>query len=123
MLLANCKVLPSLIHGRGLFAVSDIPRGTWLYVYAPRTDRKRNVKGATKKQLHFGYISPRDGKLVICGDRAKWWNFGFPPNSAEVSSLRVNGEGIVVATRDIKAGEELLISVDTDLDSKRKLML
>jgi SET domain-containing protein len=73
--------------------------------------------------LHFGYISPKDGKLIICGDDSRWWNFGFPPNCVERFNPLINGEGVVYASRRIKKGEELLISVDTDMDATRKLML
>jgi hypothetical protein len=99
-----------------------VPCGTPVYCYSPEVDCKRPVEGATLKELHYGYISPVDGTLIICGDQSRFWNFGFPPNCAEVDEWR-NGERVVVATRDILPWEELLISVDTDLDAKRKMML
>lgn len=122
MLLIKARVSKSPIHGNGLFTDEDIPEGTHVYCYEPNIDIKRPVEGASLEQLHFGYISPEDGSLVICGDDSRWWNFGFPPNCEEVD-IWMNGERVVVANRLIKAGEELLISVETDLDASRKLML
>jgi SET domain-containing protein len=122
VLLVKAKVSKSPIHGNGLFAEKDIPRGTPVYCYDPSIDVKKPVEGASLQELHFGYISPEDGLLVICGDDSRWWNFGFPPNCEEREEWR-NGERVVVATRDIREGEELLISVDTDRDASRKLML
>lgn len=121
MLLSTVRVKKSPIHGKGLFATRDIPEGDIIWAYMAG-DRKILAARATPRQLHHGYISTTDGMLVICGDIAKWWNFGFPPNCKE-SGQYANGERVVVTTRKILAGEELLISVESDRDARRKLML
>lgn len=122
MLLVKCNARPSPIHGRGLFASADIPKGTHLYRFEPGFDHKEPLGGQSKDMLHFGYVSTTDGMFIDCGDDAKWWNFGMPPNCAEIDEW-INGERIVVAICHIPSGTELLIDTNTDLDSSRKLML
>lgn len=120
LLIGQVEVKPSTVHGMGLFAGRPIPAGTWLWAMW-EYDRKIPVWAATDEQLHYGYVSNRDGRLVICGDHSKWWNFGTPANCIESPEL-VNGEPVIVASRDIPAGEELLISLESDADATRKLL-
>ncbi len=121
LLLQTVVVKKSPVHGKGLFTTRDIPKGDIIWAYGAG-DRKMLASRATAKQRHFGYISSTDGMMVICGDISQWWNFGFPPNCKELN-LYANGEKVVATTRKVMAGEELLISVDSDLDATRKLML
>jgi hypothetical protein len=122
LVLKQIEVRPSGVHGMGLFATQDIPAGQWLYAFNPDIDRKIEVAEATAEELHFGYVSTTDGKLVICGDDARWWNFGLRPNCGEID-VWVNGERVVASNALILAGNELLIDMVSDLDATRKLML
>lgn len=121
LLLPRIEVRPSKVHGMGLFTAIPVPRGAWLWAMGVY-DRKIPVWAASDQQMHYGYVSNRDGQLVICGDHSKWWNFGTPANCIESAQL-VNGEPVIVAARDILAGEELLISLESDADATRKLLL
>lgn len=125
MLLIKAYVGKSKVHGNGLFATEDIAEGTELYCFDPSIDRKVDVADAKGDDLHFGYISPVDGKLIICGDDARWWNFGWPmpPNCVESHANLRHGEGVLYSCSHIRAGDELLVSMETDLDAQRKLML
>jgi hypothetical protein len=121
LLLPTIVVKKSPVHGKGLFTTRNITKGHLLWVYGA-CDRKILPGRATNSQLHFGYVSSTDGMLVICGDISRWWNFGTPPNCKELN-MYANGEKVVVASRNIMEGEELLISVNSDMDARRKLMV
>jgi SET domain-containing protein len=54
---------------------------------------------------------------------ARWWNFSdneSETNAAESEAI-LNGEPVIVATRDIAAGEELLICQESDVLCSQKL--
>ena len=102
-----------------MFTLDAIPAGDLLWSFV-HPDRKIDVEVATDEQLHYGFISHATGKLVICGDEARYWNFGDAPNCNEVDEWR-GGEKVVRAILPIKAGEELLIAFESDADWKRKI--
>ncbi len=54
----------------------------------------------------YAYLSARLGKYVVCVDDARYINHADAPNLAE-SALPGEDEGVDVAARDIKKGEEL----------------
>lgn len=123
MLLIRANKLPSSVHGVGLFAACDIPKGTALWAFCAECDSKKRVAEASDKELHFGYISNASSMLVTCGDHARWWNFGCDSFNCAESSELVCGEPVVVATEEIRAGQELLIDPLSDKDAMRKLLL
>jgi hypothetical protein len=62
--------------------------------------------------------------VVVCGDKARFWNFPPPgdPANAVLSPRIAHGEHLVVAARRIESGEELLIEPASDADYARKLV-
>lgn len=92
--------------------------GQLLWSYAP-PDSRMPVKAAKMADLHYGYINPDNPDwLVVCGDMAKWWNFG---GNSGPGDTRSGGECDIIALRNMAAGEELLITADSDADASRKL--
>lgn len=126
MLQIKTTFRPSQVHGRGLFLEEPVRAGTVLWAYDPAGDYRLDAYTASGAQLHHGYINPRrPHDLVVCGDAARWWNFppaGEPANSIE-GYLDAHGEAVIVAARDLAAGEELLIETGSDADAPRKLNL
>jgi hypothetical protein len=108
------------IHGNGIFTNSPIVKGEILWAFM-EPDFYKDPSMASLEDLHFGSISRITGKLIVCMDNARWWNFGFPHNCDEIDGVFSNGERVVVALRDISAGEELLIGPLSDSDINRKL--
>jgi SET domain-containing protein len=124
MMRVPITVRASGIHGLGLFTVRPIAAGTTLWRFTSPEDYRVDVYTASDEQLHYGYINPRrPHDLVICGGKARYWNFpraGEPANSIE-GLVDSSGEAVIVAARDIAAGEELLIDPASDADAARKL--
>jgi len=121
MLLIDVAVRRSPIHGLGLFALNDIPKGTELWAFLP-PDSRIPISEADSNDLHFGYINPENPDFVVkCGDLSRFWNFGIHYANCGPSEHRRLGECVIIALVDIGTGDELLISTESDFDSNRKL--
>ncbi len=129
MMLVPTYVAPSAIHGLGLFAREPIAKGTRLWEFRPGVDiqwPQRAVDAlpevARLHWLHHGYVNPRrPGYVVLCADYAMFWNFAEDPNAVELLEGSRREEAVLVAARDIAAGEELTVGFESDADADRKL--
>jgi SET domain-containing protein len=128
VLLIPHRTSESSIHGIGLFAAQSIESGTILWRFDPAVDERRLLATFGERDvleaLHYGYINPAKPQwLVICGDDARFWNFPRPGEAANahLGSESQCGESVVVASRAIEAGEELLIEPGSDADYFRKM--
>jgi uncharacterized protein len=122
MLTVRAYVDDSPIHGKGLFAEVDIPKGTLVWRFSKLTDQIVPLDFAlTLPELIMdrGYINPRHpDKVVFCGDDSKFMNFSDHPSLKEVVK---EPESELIASRNIKAGEELTVAPSTDADYRRKM--
>ena len=107
------KVLPSNIHGLGLFADQFIPKGTTLWKFTPGLDLK-----FTKAQIQsfpelaqqhlktYGWLSKKSQMYCYAIDNGKYFNHSKTPNS--LSAYYDDEEELVTkAIRDIEIGEEI----------------
>lgn len=110
----------SPIHGRGVFARVDIPKGTRILRY-----RGKKISWAEADRLYdddptkpsHTFLFILDEEHVIDanqgGNTARWINHSCRPNcEPEV----VNGRIWIDTIRDIKAGEELFYDYNIQLD-------
>ncbi len=114
MLLVKTRLGLSSIHGIGLFADQDIPKGTHVWEFTPgfdqeirREDLARIPEASRPDFLKYSYTSKKNGQYyILCCDDARFFNHNDNPNVISVPSN--NGhEDIDVAARDIQRGEEL----------------
>ena len=124
MITIRVEVRPSPKHGNGLFLLEPVLKNTALYYFNPKVDLSIPLKEANSQQIHFGYVctlSP--ARLSVCGDDAKWWNFSDSESETNCveSPVILNGEPVIVASRYISAGEELLIDQSSDALASVKL--
>jgi hypothetical protein len=117
---ALTEVRPSSLHGMGVFAKQDIPKGTvW---WRARPDR--DVMFITQPQFEvlcgsfvsppndsllnslytYSYFSADHDALILIFDNARYTNHSSDPNSAELDEPGAIGS---IAIRDIQAGEEI----------------
>ena len=68
VLLVRAKVLPSRIHGRGLFAGEDIPKGAVVWRFDPRVDKV--VASAAAEVVAVAEASAAQANAVAGGARA-----------------------------------------------------
>lgn len=111
---------PSPVHGLGVFAKTDLPKGTVWWRAAPsdillieqdqfatfKTSHHSPVSRAFLEALYtYSYYSAEDDALILILDHARYTNHSFQPNSTVIDEPGVIGS---ITLRDIKAGEELL---------------
>jgi uncharacterized protein len=115
------QVMKSPVHGLGLFAKIDIPKGTewWRgepdknillfseeqYLNLNRSEKKGMNPFFWKMLATYSYYSKKHGSLVLCLDNARYVNHSLQPNSGQNKDKDPLAS---VAIRDIKAGEEIL---------------
>lgn len=133
MLLVKTKLKISKIHGIGLFADEFIKKGTTIWRFHDGFDQKFDLKEISKlpsqartQLFHYGYISTKSNKLILCADDARFFNHtdGTNLNTKDVDSGNEGEENLDAASRDINIGEELFCNYfEFDNDAKRKLNL
>jgi uncharacterized protein len=116
-LLVRTTVRRSQVHGLGLFAEEFILKGTVVWRFDGRVDRRYNegqlvaLPEEEQDRLRtFCYLNPRTRLYVYCGDNARYINHSEQPNTKDLGFEEgvFEGEGITIAARDIQPGEEIL---------------
>ncbi len=114
MMLVKTRLGLSSIHGIGLFADEDIPKGTRVWEFTPGFDQAipreqidRVPEASRSDFLKYSYTSKKNGHYyILCCDDARFFNHSDEPNVVGFSTG--NGdEDLDVASRDIQRGEEL----------------
>ena len=106
MLIVKTKIRSSKLHGIGIFADQDIPKGTVVWEFNSSIDKiytERDIKSLPplSRQMikHYGWKSV-EGNMVLCGDDARFFNHSVDANCSELND-------VTIAERNIKRGEEL----------------
>jgi uncharacterized protein len=112
MLLVKTFVANSEIHGLGLFAAEDIPKGTEIWRFVPGIDIKippsvvENLDPIRKEYiLNYTYVNKVTGEHILPADSDRYTNHSKNPNTQNIGFAQE--EGVTVATRNIKKGEEI----------------
>ena len=118
-----CTVRPSTIHGVGVFAIRDIPKGTVLSDYTIDDSLNGKEKKLQCTEAEFMQISKEVKDLIL--DRMiipkEWKVITFQsPNSDLVLSSFMNfakepNSDSRIALRDIKKGEEITLNHSASL--------
>jgi len=105
------KVGRSKLHGRGLFAARDLPKGTYVMEYRGERLGKREGTRRTNEQWAKGRVYTFELNQRVDIDGSPQWNLARLANfSCEPNTESQNERGRriwIVALRDIKAGEEI----------------
>ncbi|MBS0250397.1 MAG: SET domain-containing protein [Proteobacteria bacterium] len=128
MLMVKTRLGPSDIAGIGLFAAEDIPKGTVTWRFMERFDRlltedemESLPEVARCGLLDHVYLHEASGMFVLCADNARFMNHADHPNTEGVHEPG-SIEGYDIASRDIRAGEEITCDYRTfDAHVDRKL--
>jgi SET domain-containing protein len=116
----------SPIHGIGVFAVRDIPKGAnplksyvrFKEIDIPKADIKHLPKGVREQIDTFCYYDRKKVSIPRLGlntfDMAIYLNHSKKPN------LRFKKAGVLIALRDVKKGEEMFIDYDISFGEKHK---
>ncbi|OXC77461.1 SET domain-containing protein [Caballeronia sordidicola] len=114
----------STIHGRGVFAVSQIPSGDYLLEYKGELLSARGAnRRFARSQVEEGYgffFGLEGGRIIdgaVGGNSARWMNHSCAPNcEAEQDGARVYTRAIA----NIEPGDERLSITDSMQPSVRQ---
>jgi SET domain-containing protein len=108
------------IHGRGVFAITFIPRGTRIIEYKGKriSEEAADEKYGGDEGTHT-FLFLLDNKQVIdanhSGNSARWINHSCDANC---EADEENGRVFIDATRDIRPGEELTYDYNLIIDER-----
>lgn len=115
MLHVKTTIGPSSIHGIGLFADQKIPKGTVICKYDPDIDilitkKKYSELSDIGKEFfdHYSYWSKEMNGYICAADNHRFTNHSTDPNVGTIDA-KAGHDGVDVALRDIKKGEEITV--------------
>ncbi len=121
------KVRKSGIHNKGVFAKRDIPKGAKIIEYVGEIITKAESDRRAESQLSQSENHTKDGGVYIFElnkkydidgkvkwNKAKYINHSCNPN-AETDNIK--GHIWIIATEDIKKGEEITYNYGYDLEN------
>ena len=117
------QVRQSGVHGKGVFALREIPAGTRIIEYKGEIidwpEALRRHPHDPSDPNHTFYFSLDDGSTVIDakvgGNDARWINHACDPNC---ESDEVEGRVFIKALRDLQPGEELFYDYGLVIDER-----
>jgi len=116
------EVRRSTLHGMGVFARRDIPAGTRILTYAGVRITPEQVDARhphdPDQPFHTFFFALSSGKVIdggVRGNDARWINHCCEPN-CEAQESADGKRVIIVASRDIRTGEELFYDYGLVLD-------
>jgi len=122
VLLPAVVVRRSVVHGRGVFAVHAIPKGSRIIEYTgerishAKADRRYSKQHETSAHTMLFAV---DANTVIdatqIGGRARWINHSCKPNCETVAE---DGRIFIEAIRPIRAGQELSYDYNLILEER-----
>lgn len=122
-----CEVRDSGIHGRGVFAARDIPKGTSIVEYVGEIITKREAGKRGRALMEQSLATGGASVYIFILDRRHDLDGNFPWNDARLINhscapnceTEIDGDCRiwVTALRDIRKGEELFFDYNFDLDS------
>ena len=121
-----CRLMPSPIHGVGVFAIRDIPAGTnpfeglllpaekfvWLKIPQEEVLENSDISESVKKLVRDLYII-RDGMIFFPPHGLNEVSIGYFVNHSENPNMKEENEGDFIVIRLIRSGEELTVDYRT----------
>lgn len=116
MLLVRTTVQPSPIHGLGLFAAEPVAKGAVVWRFSPgldleipQSDFEKFTRYEQDIILFYGFHSRKTGNYHLSFDDIRFMNHAEEGNVTvdEGRGTEDDVEFVLVAARDIAAGEEL----------------
>ena len=127
MLLIKTRVLPSPIHGMGLFAAQHVPAGTPIWRFFPGFDQDYSPREfaqlpepARSHTQWFSFVSKDSSHRILSGDHACFMNHSPSPNTG--APAKAISPFTTVALREVQEGEEITCNYfEFDADAEQKL--
>ena len=113
MLLVKTTTKASSVHGIGLVADEDIPKGTMIWKFSQGLDLELTPSDFEKLQkseqdtiLFYGFLSKKTGNYHLSFDNVRFINHS-PEGNVTIDKTTDDVEYPLVASQDIKRGEEI----------------
>lgn len=120
MLLVPAEVRSSPIHGIGVFVLAPVAAGEIVWQFDPGIDHRHPLTWLDSQPPHvrahcktYGVVSLDGAFIYLGGDHTMFLNHSDTPNLVPCDDVLRNSDGVVVAARNIAAGEELTIDYGT----------
>jgi len=121
-----CRLQVSQIHGIGVFAIRDIPKGESVFYGSPKQEwllfsKKEldNLDQEVKKMIDDFFASNKKGNIFMPKNGLNSIDISFFLNYSDKPNCQSTNNDIFIATRKIKKGEELTADY-ADYDSHFK---
>ena len=111
-----CRLQPSKIHGIGVFAIRDIPKGKNIFktfltyhltpVSVDVIEGNTRIDGAVKQFAH-DVFPEHNGYIYLYRHGLNAVDIGFFLNHSKKANVFMDDMGFCYAARDIKKGQEL----------------
>lgn len=121
------EVIDSPIHGKGVRAKKDIPKGTHIIEYVGELVTKEESDARADRDIAANAMDENEGAVYIFTLNDKYdidgnveWNptrFINHSCSPNAEAVNVDGEIWIVATKKIPAGTEIVYNYGYDLDN------
>jgi SET domain-containing protein len=114
-----CRIQPSKVHGVGVFAIRDIPKGTEVFKSMANHSSDPEISVPAElifqnskiepgvKQIIKDFMTFHDGQVDMLFNGLNEINISFYLNHSNTPNINTEDGLIFTAKRDIKAGEEL----------------
>ncbi len=116
------QVRNSGVHGKGMYAVVDIPAGETLIEYMgeriSNEEAQERHPHDPKQPNHTFYFSLETGEVIDAnygGNSSRWINHSCDPNC---EADEVDGRIFIKSLRDLKAGEELFYDYGLSVEER-----
>lgn len=114
------RLMPSKIHGVGVFAIRDIPKNTIIFNEEEAAKEEISVsKEAIKeldseiKKLYEDFCVTENNRYTYCPDSFDLVTVAWYVNHSKNPNVKYGRDDNFVALRDIKKGEELTADYET----------
>jgi SET domain-containing protein len=116
---SSVEVLPSAIHGLGMFATANLPAGVRIIEYAGAKITKAESLARCERNnaCIFALDDQHDLDGAVGWNPARFINHSCVPNC---DAALIDGRIWIVARRDISPGEELSFNYGYDLEGLRE---
>ena len=110
-----CRFAPSKLHGVGVFAIRDIPKGVDMFKgqinqrwYRFKTSELKNLDSAILKMVKDFFVTEQDNYIYIPATGLNSMDISFYLNHSKQPNVITNDDGFTfISKRKIKKGEEL----------------
>jgi len=117
--IARIEARDSLVHGRGVFAIAPIRKGSRIIEYTGKRMSWEEASGDSDDPRTFLFgLEDKDEVInaAIGGNESRWINHSCEPNC---EAIEEDGRVFIYALRNLLPGEELLYDYGLKLDEPR----